>query len=201
MTSGRLRQARRRAPRCAALVMLACLVTLAQRSVQADALDGELAVHSAFVNVEGGVYQLHARVQYPLNEQIRAALRDGVSLTFDLEVRVERERRFWADAGVVSVRLRRELAYHTVSDRYVVREVAGGQQDSYPTLEAALEALGRVDRWPILVQSQVDPQREHLVSVRAAVRRGRLPEALRVLMFWSDDWQRDTGWYSWTLPK
>jgi hypothetical protein len=200
MNTGTYRRSRQLAQRFAALLALACVV-LAGSAVRADALDGELAVQSAFVNVEGGVYQLQARVQYPLNDQLRAALRDGISLTFDLEVRVERERRFWADAGVVSLRLRRDLSYHTVSERYVVRDEARAQQDSYPTLEAALEALGRVDRWPILVESQVDPQREYVVSVRAGVRRGRMPDALRVLMFWTDDWQRDTGWYSWSLPK
>lgn len=199
--SGRQRQSRRTTQRFAALLAIGGLWPGAPGSVHADALDGQLAVQSAFVNVDAGVYQLQARVQYPVNDQIRAALRDGISLTFDLEVRVERERRFWTDARVVSLRLRRELGYHTVSDRYVVREAAGAEQDSYPTLEAALQALGRVDRWPILVESQVDPQRDYVVSVRAAVRRGRMPDALRVLMFWSDDWQRETEWYSWSLPK
>lgn len=184
-----------------ALLALLLALPAGHGPARADALDGELAVQSAFVNVESGVYQLQARVRYPVNDQIRAALRDGVSLTFDLEARVERERRYWLDAGVVALRLRRELSYHTVSDRYVVREAAAAEQDSYPTLEAALEALGRIDRWPILVQSQIDPRRDYVVSVRAVVRRGRMPDALRVLLFWTDDWQRETGWYAWSLPK
>jgi hypothetical protein len=37
--------------------------------------------------------------------------------------------------------------------------------------------------------------------VRASVRRGRLTDALRALMFWSDDWQRESEWYSWSLPR
>jgi hypothetical protein len=183
------------------LLALSCLLPARIGTARADALDGELAVQSAFVSVEDGVYYLQARVQYPVNDQIRAALRDGVTLTFDLEARVERERRFWTDAEIVSLRLRRELGYHTVSDRYVVREAARAEQDSYPTLEAALAALGRIDRWPILVESQVNRGRDYVVSVRVAVRRGRMPDALRVLLFWTDDWQRETGWYSWSLPK
>ena len=166
---------------------------------RADALDGVLEVRSAYVNVDGGVFLLHARIEYPDNPAIRDALRDGITLSFDLDTRVERERRFWFDAEVVALTLRRELAYHAVSERYVVRDVRSGDQQSYATLEEALKQLGTVDGWPILVEPQLDGGQYH-VSVRAGVRRGRLPSSLRALMFWTDDWHRTSEWYSWSLP-
>jgi hypothetical protein len=167
--------------------------------LRADALDGVLEVRSAYVNVDGGVFLLHARVDYPDNPAIRDALRDGITLTFDLDTRVERERRLWFDAEVVALTLRRELAYHAVSERFVVRDVRSGDQQSFPTLEEALKQLGTVDGWPILVEPQLDGGQYH-VSVRAGVRRGRLPSSLRALMFWTDDWHRTSEWYSWSLP-
>lgn len=198
-------QQQRRMPlpgaRSLAVLLAVALLLLATPLARGDALDGTLGVQSAFVSVEDGVYLLQARVTYPVNDQIRAALRDGVSLTFELEAVVERERRFWADARIVEVRLERELAYHTVSDRYVVRGAQGRDIDSYPSLDAALAALGNVDRWPIVVASQVEADAEHVVRVRAGVRRGRLTDALRVIMFWTDDWHRETEWYTWSLPR
>jgi hypothetical protein len=183
-----------------ALLIGFALSALAAPAARADALDGALEVQSAFVNQEAGVYQLHARVLYPVNDQLREALRDGVSLSFDLDVTIQRQRRYWVDADVVALTLRRELSYHTVSDRYLVRSARTGEQSSYPTLDAALEALGVVENWPILVASQVRGG-EHTVSVRAGVRRGRLTDALRVLLFWTDDWHRESEWYSWSLPR
>ena len=109
--------------------------------VYADALDGVLEVRSAYVNVDNGVFLLHARVEYPVNPGIRDALRDGVTLTFDLDTRVDRERRFWFNVNIVELTLRRELTYHAVSDRYVVRDVRGGQQETFPTLEEALAVV------------------------------------------------------------
>jgi hypothetical protein len=166
---------------------------------RADALDGVLEVRSAYVNVDGGVFLLHARIEYPDNPAIRDALRDGITLSFDLDTRVERERRFWFDAEVVALTLRRELAYHAVSERYVVRDARSGDQQSYATLEEALKALGTVEGWPILVEPQLDGGQYH-VSVRAGMRRGRLPSSLRAIMFWTDDWHRTSEWYSWSLP-
>jgi len=180
-----------------ATVLLTALAWLGL--ARADALDGVLEVRSAYVNVDNGVFLLHARIEYPDNPAIRDALRDGITLTFDLDVRVERERRFWFDAEIVALTLRRELAYHAVSERYVVRDARSGDQQSYATLEEALKQLGTVDGWPILVEPQLDGGQYH-VSVRAGVRRGRLPSSLRAIMFWTDDWHRTSEWYSWSLP-
>ena len=164
-----------------------------------DALDGVLEVRSAYVNIDKGVFLLHARVDYPVGPAISNALRDGLTLTFDLDARVDRERRFWFSANIVQLTLRRELSYHAVSDRYVVRDPKTGDQQTFPTLDGALEFLGKVDAWPILVEPQLD-NGTYTISVRAGIRRGHLPSSLRAILFWTDDWARVSEWYSWLLP-
>jgi hypothetical protein len=181
------------------VALLTATLIGAASSLRADALDGVLEVRSAYVNVDGGVFLLHARVEYPNNPEIRDALRDGITLSFDLDTRVERNRRYWFDAEVVALSLRRDLSFHAVSERYIVRDVRSGDQQNYATLEEALKELGTVDGWPILVEPQLDGG-QYQVSVRAGVRRGRLPSSLRALMFWTDDWHRTSEWYSWSLP-
>jgi hypothetical protein len=165
----------------------------------ADALDGVLEVRSAYVNIDHGVFLLHARVEYPQGPAIRDALRDGITLDFDLDVRIDRERRLWFNANIVDLTLHRELSYHAVSDRYVVRDVRSGDQDTFATLDEALEYLGRVDAWPVLVEPQLGSG-NYTISVRAGVRRGSLPSSLRTLLFWTDEWARQSEWYTWSLP-
>jgi hypothetical protein len=177
----------------------AMLIALSSTLALADALDGVLQVSSAYVNFDNGVIQLYARVQYPLNPAIRKALQDGVTLTFDLEAKVDRVRHLWFDSNIVDLTLQRELAYHVVTDQFVVRDVRSGDEKSFDTLKQALAYLGKVDSWPILVEPQLDGGR-YMISVRAGVRRGKLPSSLRALLFWTDDWQRVSKWYSWSLP-
>jgi hypothetical protein len=182
-------------------LLLAMTLVLASVRGSADALDGILEVRSAYVEVDHSVFQLHARIEYPMNPQILDALRDGVTLAFDLDTRVMRVRRLWFDATVVELTFHRELAYHTVTDRYVVREDRTGDQQSFPTLDDALRFLGTVDNMPILVEAQLASGERYRVSVRAGVRRGRLPASLRALLFWTDDWHRVSPWYTWSLPS
>ncbi len=169
--------------------------------IRADALDGVLQVASAYVDVDHSVYQLHARIEYPMTPAIEDALRDGVTLSFELEARVTRDRRFWFDPVVADVTLQRELVYHSISDRYVVRDARTDEQQSFSTLDDALAFLSTVDGWPVLVSSQLVQGEQYHISVRAGIRRGRLPASLRALLFWTDDWHRVSGWYIWTLPS
>jgi hypothetical protein len=185
----------------------AALMTLGAMAARGDALDGLLEVRTAYAQPENGVYNLFARIAYPVNDDIRAALKDGLTLTFDLDVVVSRERRLWLNETIAEYTLKRELNYHAVSDRYVTRDVDNrtglgntSEQHSYATLEEALEALGTVEGSPFLLQQQLSPSRTYHVSLRAGVRRGRLPDTLRVLLFWTDDWHRESEWFSWSLP-
>ena len=57
----------------------------------------------------------------------------------------------------------------------------------------------QVDGWPVMVEPQLTAG-NYRISVRAGVRRGRLPASLRALMFWTDDWHRVSEWYTWSLP-
>jgi hypothetical protein len=186
------------------LLFALCATLFGAAAARADALDGVLEVRSAYASIDQGVYQLFARVVYPVNDDIRAALKDGLTLTFDLDVVVSRERRFWMDETIREVSLKRELNYHAVSDRYVTRDVDppnSTEQHSYATLEEALEALGTVDAWPFLLSNQLSANRQYRVNLRAGVRRGRLPDTLRVLLFWTDDWHRESEWFSWSLQR
>ena len=180
----------RRAHHLLTLLLTAFMTLGTGGGARADGLDGLLEVRSAYVNVEGQVFQLFARIAYPVNDDIRAALKDGLTLTFDLDIIVARERRFWVDDDIYNQTITREVDSRN-----------NNAQHSYATLEEALEALGTVDTFPILVSSQVSPSREYRVSLRAGVRRGKLPDTLRVLLFWTDDWHRESEWFSWSLQR
>jgi hypothetical protein len=156
---------------------------------------------SAFVNVRAGVFELNARIIYPLNDDVRAALADGATVNFDLQAVVDRQRRYWLDAELVDVLLRRELSWNAVSQRYILKDVDTNDQDSFEALDAALAAVGVVKNWPVLVEPTLDPDATYEIRVRAGYRRGRLPDALRALVFWSNGWNRSSEWKSWLLPR
>jgi len=189
-------------PVAAGRVLLGLMVLAAAASVRADdPLDGDLEIRSAYAVPSHGVIMLSARVAYPRSTLLSATLKDGVTLSFDLECVVSRHRRLWFDEEAVSLVRHSELTYQVVADRYLLRDVDKGTQETFATLEAALARVGTVDEWPIAVDLMLSAEEEWQISLRAGVRRGHMPDALRALVFWSDGWHRTSEWYTWTLVR
>ena len=125
-------------------------------------------------------------------------MRDGAPFTLHLEIVVRRQRSYWLDEAVATLDQSYELVYHALSDRYLVRNLNSGEQVSYATLDAALDALRVISNLPILDQALVRPERRHEISVRASLDVRTMPDTLRFVLFWSDDWRQRSEWYTWS---
>lgn len=156
-------------------------------------------IRSAFVEPAESVYLLNARLDFALPPGAQAAILDGVVLTLDLEIVVNRARRYWLDETMATLEQHYEVVYHALSERFLVRNVNSGEQTSWPNLDDALESLQVVTRLPILDQSLVAPALRYEVSLRARLDVRNIPDALRFVLFWVDDWRQQTDWYTWPL--
>jgi hypothetical protein len=159
---------------------------------------GRFDIRSAYVERAEGVYQLTATLDFDIGEGARAAVRDGAPFTLHLEIVVRRQRSYWLDEGVAALEQTYELVYHALSDRYLVRNVNSGEQASYATLDAALDSLRVISNLPILDQALVRPERRHEISLRAGLDVRTMPDTLRFILFWSDDWRQRSEWYTWS---
>jgi Domain of unknown function (DUF4390) len=157
-------------------------------------------IRSAYIEPTDSVYELNATINFELPEGAREIVREGVPLTLHLEIVVKRQRNYWVDYTVATLEQRYELVYHALSERYLVRNRNSGDQTSFPTLEAALDQLRVVSKLPLLDKALVENGRRHEVSVRASLDVQTMPDALRFVLFWADDWRQRSEWYTWS-PK
>lgn len=178
-----------------ALAILACVGVL---GAAAWGQSSRFEIRSAYIERSSGVYQLNATIDFNVPEGARAAIRDGAPLSLHLDIVVHRQRNYWPDETVASLSQNYELAFHALSERYLVRNLNSGEQSSYATLDAALDQLRVVSGLPILDRALVDPQRRHEISIRASLDVRTMPDTLRFILFWVDDWRQRTEWYTWS---
>jgi hypothetical protein len=165
----------------------------------ADGLAGSFVVQSARLALRGGVYHLDARFKLPIDTAVEHGLSAGVPLALEVDLEIKRKRRFLPDSTVAELTQRYQLQFNAVSARYILRNLNSGQQESLPTVGAALEELSTVQDLPVLDQSLIATPGTYEASVRAKLDYGTVPLTLRILMFWVDDWHRESDWYTWTL--
>jgi hypothetical protein len=162
---------------------------------------GYFEVRSASTELVGGVHMLDARLQLVLSSEALDALNSGVPLTIELQMQVIRSRRFYLDALDAELAFRFELEYRPISQRYIVRNLNSGDQDSFATLYSALNYLGRVQRLPVIDESLLIPGRDYRVRLRALLATEQYSAPLRLLFFWRDEWQLKSEWYEWKLER
>ena len=127
-----------------------------------------------------------------MSTEAEAALRSGLTLFVEMQMRVTRQRRWWPDAEVVDVKQGFYVSYHVLSERFVVRSRNSGQQESYPSLSAALANVGQVRDFPLIDATLLGDEGIYYASLRAVLDEDRLPNPLRLLAFWQDDFSLES---------
>jgi hypothetical protein len=52
---------------------------------------------------------------------------------------------------------------------------------------------------PILDEALVRSRDRYEISLRAGLDVHTMPDALRFVLFWADDWRQSSEWYTWPL--
>ncbi len=162
---------------------------------------GYFSVRSAATRLVDGVQQLDARLQLVLSDEALNALNNGVPLTIELRLEVIRVRRFLPDALDAELELRYELEYRPLSQRYIVRNLNSGHQDSFATLYSALNSLGRIEALPVVDDALLEPGARYRMRLQALLSTRQYPAPLRMLFFWRDQWQLKSDWYEWQVDR
>lgn len=185
--------------RRSAFVLLALTALGAAFAQERVEREGYFEVRSASSERRDGVHTLEARLQLVLSSEALAALESGVTLTIELQLQVIRIRRFMIDSVDAELAVRYELEYRPLSQRYIVRNLNSGDQDSFATLYSALNSLGRVQGLPVIDHELLQADQSYRLRMRAMLNTQQYPAPLRLLFFWRGQWQLQSEWFEWSL--
>lgn len=165
----------------------------------AGAAETQLRIRNAELTLDQGVYTLDAQAEIILPAGARRAIDSGLTMRLSYEIVISRVRRYMPDDDVATLVQSYELLFHALGQRYLVRNLNTGEQRDFATLPAALEALSELRNLPLLDATLLDPDSPHESRLRVVLDMGNAPEALRWLLFWTDDWSETSEWYRWML--
>jgi hypothetical protein len=193
------RSRRRYLFRLVSLACAACASLVLARPLHAEGLAGRFEVRSADLELKDGVYHLNARIDLPVSDAVRRGLVEGVPLTLEVDLDIERVRQLLPNSRVAELTQRYRLQYNAVSARYILRNENSGQQESLGTVDEAIAHLSEVHSLPALDKALIAADRRYEGRVKAKIDFGTVPFTLRLLMFWVSDWHRESDWYAWTF--
>lgn len=173
----------------ASLISSALLLT---GCVQAE---GDYGFRIRHVEVAVAKRKLNTRFDQRLSfsDQARDALVHGVPLTVEVEVELR-------DATSLTLLYddsrRFEIRYQPMLEDYLLRRLDGGQDQTFPRLRHALNALNRMD-----LDFDTGPLApgQYELRTRTYVDLARLPAPMRLPARFSPQWQHDSKWSTWSF--
>lgn len=185
---------RNRPPRGGWLSLLAAVLLYAP-AVQAS----DFFITGVHTAVKDGVYLLDADVDYRFSDEALSALSNGVPLTVQVTIEVDRYRKWWLNEEIATLEQRYSLQYHALSHQYLLRNLNSGAFYSYPHYQSAVQALGTLRDFPLLDSQLILPDERYKVALHAELDIEALPSPLRPVAYITPAWRLQSDWYSWSL--
>jgi hypothetical protein len=184
------------------LPWLGCLLLLSNVLFDsAYASTGHFSVREAHTRLVEEVYRLDAYFDYVFNDTLHEALLKGVSLTVVVLIEVKRERPYWLDASIASIRQQYRLSYQGLTRQYMVHHLNTGIQENFNSLSAALEMLRVIEELPLLDKHLVKGKYPHNVHIQTYLDIEALPPPLQPVAYFSKDWRLSSNEYTCPLSE
>ena len=149
---------------------------------------------------EGGL-SLDADIDYRFSEPAIDALRNGVSLTLILRLKIKQERDWWWDTTLADEDHAFRVRYHALSKLYQIIDGNDEAPRNFASLNALLEAMGAVRSLPV-AQGLILAQGEHYrASLTVGLDIEALPLPLRPVAYATSAWYLTSPVYKWTFAN
>jgi Domain of unknown function (DUF4390) len=145
----------------------------------------------ALRSVEDGL-ALDVDFGFELTPRLAEVVANGVPLYFSVDFELTRRRWYWFDETAASRRLSLRLSYHALSRQY--RLSTGLLQQSFPTLEEALNVLQRVRNWLVVDRTVRLSDADYEAAVRMRLDTALLPKPFQLSAMTGRDLQLESPW-------
>lgn len=143
--------------------------------------------------------RLDADIDYRFSGPVIDALRNGVSLTLVLRLKIKQERGWWWDATVLDEKHAFRVRYHALSKLYQIIEENSATPRNFVNLNALLEALGAVRALPVAGDLPQASGERYRASLAVGLDIEALPLPLRPVAYVTPAWYLQSPVYKWTF--
>ncbi len=146
-----------------------------------------------------GRYYLDADTTVRMRRRPAEALEKGVSLYFDMQISVIRQRTWWPDSTVRSISKRYRLFYFELTRHYRVTEIYSGETRSFRTLDEAKEYLGNIEGLPLIAVNEVKNPSRYRIQIQIKLDISELPAPLQIQAYTTRRWRLQSDVTAWPL--
>jgi hypothetical protein len=150
----------------------------------------------SMVAVEQG-YEISIDSEIALNATLEQVLEKGIVLYFVTKFSLDDSRWYWLYDEVARGKLRVGLRYYALTRQYHLNHPSFSQ--SFNTLAEALQALGQLRDYPLIVKSDLKSDVDYNASLRIWLDLTRMPKPFQVEALGSRKWDLSSDKLEWRM--
>lgn len=150
-------------------------------------------VHNVLHSFQGSRLIVFSQLDLTLSKELIEAINNGVAISISVEYAKPRQTFFGSTYDVITSATY-EIERHSLSNRYLMRDIKTDTQNIFNSIQAALDNLGRSLKQSIDFNDDFKQ-----LAIRCYVDKFRLPGPLRFKAFFSNAWSPNSGWSLWPL--
>ena len=179
--------------RSVALAVGCVLIAVAAGAARAE----EIEVRDLALRATQDGLVLDADFAFELTPRLVDMVSNGVPVYFTVEFEMTRRRWYWFDENAASRRLQLRLSYHALLRQY--RLSTGLLQQTFATLEEALQVLMRVRNWLVVDRTATFSDADYEAAVRMHLDVALLPKPFQLSALTSRELQLESPWKRFTV--
>jgi len=158
-------------------------------------------ITSAYAEVRGEQVMLDLRVDIALSESMHKALENGIALEFVFKADIGVAREWLWDKNLAKEQRRYKLAYHALSENWLLIDLTNREARTFSNLNTALKALSQINAWAV-APAEVLPENRRLIGrARVELSVNELPLPLRLPALIDPQWSLQSKWYLWSISE
>lgn len=162
---------------------------------------GGFVIRTAYTELLNGVYYLNADVGLNMSNAALNALENGVPLTVEWQIEVIRPRFLIWNKTIARLTERYRISYHPLTERFVIKNLNSGEQQSFASFRDAITNLGQVNDLPVIDASLLQAHTRYMIRMRAVLDITDFPGPLKLIASLFKGWALSSDWYAWVLSS
>ncbi|MDP1548869.1 MAG: DUF4390 domain-containing protein [Nitrosomonas sp.] len=156
-----------------------------------------IQIKSVSMAAVGQGYEISIDSEIALNATLEQVLEKGIVLYFVTKFSLDDSRWYWLYDEVARGKLRVGLRYYALTRQYHLNHPSFSQ--SFNTLAEALQALGQLRDYPLIVKSDLKSDVDYNASLRIWLDLTRMPKPFQVEALGSRKWNLSSDKLEWRM--
>ncbi len=145
-------------------------------------------------------YILDADISYKLSPVVKEALKKGISMSWTVQISVQREGLIW-NHQLSQTELGFRIQNHALLNLYSVKSLHAVDKHVFSTLGGAIDYISRIRGVAIIDKALIQADQRYQIAVKVSFEHESLPIPIRPFSYFDKQWALSSSWTLWPLQN